>query len=660
MKRTVQKLTNKDFQWTQWGMQDMKIHAATSMDNLKKTYTNIKNIPAHDRTFQNVVFEMESASAVAEDVLQKIFFLHDNHPLKKIRDTGVTLVKEMEKQLVDIEFDPELFQAVKDVKKNEYKSLNTIDKRLLNEYIRGYKQMGFDLPEAKQKELKRVIKQINALASDFSININNYEDYILVSRNELDGLPQSYISRLKEDSKTHKYKVSLDYPEYFPFMKLAHSEKKRDELFFKSARKGGKKNITILQKVLQLRSEQAKLLGYKNYAEYKTENKMVKNGKTVERFQEGLVKKVAQGSREELQELKKYKKKISNKPFISADIAYLSNLLQKERFDVDSEFIKQHFPLEHVKQAMIDLYSNLFDIEFIKLKHNLWHKDAEMYAIKSDGQINGYIGMDLHPRKGKYGHAAVFGITSSRKKIYKKSDQAYIPATCVLVTNFSRSTKSEPSLLSLGDVEALFHECGHALHHALTKAQYPSHSGTSVARDFVEAPSQILENWVTDPQVLQKISSHYKTGEPLSLEYIEKMKDSEMFMKKNFTARQLVLGIFDYTLHIKSVKDTQKLFRSLIKKNTGGDTYPNAYFAAGFDHLMGYEVNYYGYLWSKVYADDMYTEFEKNGPLNKRIGKKFKREILEVGSSRDEMDSVKAFLGRRPNNKAFLRKLGVK
>ncbi len=658
MKYNVNKITKKDLAWIDWTAADMKKQVDTAVQRKKMLYAKLKLIPAKERTFENTIFPLENDAAQLLDLFMILEFISHVSPKEKQRTLAFKNSTALENTLVDIEFDPEMYEVVLEYKRNREK-INEEEKRLVDEYIRGYKRMGFALPKSKQKELKKIIKDISKLSAKFQHNINAYHDFILVTEKQLAGLPKSYISRLQKDKKTGKYQVSLAYPEFHPFMRLADSETKRKELGYKSRRKGGKKNVSVITKIIELRKEKAKLLGYKTHADFVTEERMVGSGSKALAFLLDMAPEMARGAKQDIKMLAKRKKQDTKKPFELHDVAYYSNKLSKELFEIDSEEIKEYFPLEHVKAQMINLYSDLFGLTFKKKNLKLWHKDAELYEIYVDGDLSGYIGMDLHPRKGKYGHAAVIGWQSGRKLTYSKKDKTYNADKCILVCNFPKSSKNNPSLLSMGEVVTLFHECGHALHHAVTKARFSSHSGTSVKRDFVEAPSQILENWVKEPRVLQKISSHYKTGEPLPQEMIDKMKAASGFMKKYGTARQMTFGLFDLYVHTKKISDHQKLYVDVTKKLTGLTPDIRGYMSAGFGHLVGYDAGYYGYLWALVYADDMYTRFKKEGVLSKKVGKSFRKEVLEVGSSREEIDSVKAFLGRKPNNKAFLKNLGL-
>ena len=421
--------------------------------------------------------------------------------------------------------------------------------------------------------------------------------------------------------------------------------------------------MLVLAEMLALRNERAEILGYENHADYQTELRMVKSGKTALTFQKNLLKKVIIGGRGDLIELRDLKRKANKNPraeIFSHDIAYYGNELQKQRFHFESEEVRQYFPLAHVLEGTFKIYSTLFGITFEKIKgFPLWHKDIELYAIKnSKNEILSCFALDLYPREGKYGHAAVFGIIHGRTTTF--SDNSYVAPFATMVTNFPKPSSKHPSLLSHSDVETFLHEFGHVMHTTLTTARYASHSGYNVAWDFAEAPSQMLEHWAWKKKSLTLLSSHHKTGAPIPPSLLKNLLASKNHLLRYTTLRQLILGIFDLELHTAATTpEPAKLYRDMVKKYTGINMSPDAIFPAGFGHLDGYDAGYYGYLWSNMYAADMFTRFAKEGILNKKTGADYKKWILEKGGSMSEIELVKGFLGRTPSNEAFLKEVGV-
>ncbi|VAW11974.1 Thimet oligopeptidase [hydrothermal vent metagenome] len=651
--------TKKDFAWTGWGATEIKKAADEVVAHKKKKYAEIKKIPACERTFENTIYAIEAADYDVIDNLYFIDLLVNASPKESVRKAAKKAINMLESKLVDIEFDEGLYRAVKEYsKKNE--KLKGEDKKLFEDMLLSYKRMGFELSAKKQKELKKNIKKLNKLSTDFSNNINEYKDSVAITKDELAGLPENYIKGLSKDKKG-RYIVTLDYPDFFPFMKNAESAPRRKELMDKSLQKGGEKNMKLLSEILELRRQNAKLLGYDTHADFKTEVKTAKTAKKALSFVHGLMGKIRKGTVSDMSQMTELKKRFLGIPNVKLeyyDILYYINQLQKEKFNVDSEKVREYFPLETVKKGTFEIYSKLLSVQFQKLKgYPLWHKDVELYAVKdSSGQIISYFLLDMHPRENKYGHACVSPLVYGKKKQFK--DEYTAPMACMLA-NFPKPSKTHPSLLSHGEVETFFHEFGHIMHDVLTTAKYASQAGYSVAWDFVEAPSQMLENWVWDKKMLNILSKHYKTKKNLPKGMLDNMLKAKDHMVYYFTMRQLVLAMFDLTLHTKNIKNPSNLYNDLVKEYVGVTFPKENIWPAGFGHLMGYDAGYYGYMWSKVFASDMFTKFQKNGLLDKKIGDRYKKWILEKGSSMDEMELLKKFLGRKPSNKAFLKEIGL-
>ncbi len=651
--------TKKDFAWARWGADDIKKATEKIVVHKKKKYAEIKKISTEERTFENTIYAIEASDYDVIDSMYSIELLMNVSPKERVRKAAQKAMNILERKLVDIEFDEGLYRAVKEYSKKKEK-LSGEDKKLFEDMLLSYKRMGFELSNEKRKELKKNIKRLNKLSSDFSNNINEYKDSITVTKDELAGLPENYIKGLKKDKKG-KYVITLDYPDFVPFVENAESAPGRKELIDKNLQKGGKKNMKLLSEILELRRQNAKLLGYDTHADFKTETRTAKSAKKALSFILGLMGKIKKGTAVDMSQLTDIKRRflgISNAKLEYYDIAYYINQLQKEKFDVDSEKVREYFPVETVKKGTFEIYSKLLSVQFQKLNgYSLWHKDVELYAVKDgDGQIISYFLLDLYPRENKYGHACVSTLIQGRKKQFK--DEYVAPMACMLA-NFSKPSKTYPSLLSHGEVETFFHEFGHIMHDILTTAKYASQSGASVAWDFVEAPSQMLENWVWDKKMLNILSEHYKTKKNLPKSMLDNMLKAKYHMVYYSTMRQLVFALFDLTIHTKNIKNSSRLYNKLNKKHIGITLPKENIFPAGFGHLMGYDGGYYGYMWSKVFASDMFTKFQKNGLLDKKTGDRYKEWILEKGSSMDEMELLEKFLGRKPNNKAFLKEIGL-
>lgn len=663
-------LTEKDFAWVKWNGKHMDKIVREYLDHKKKVYKEIKSILPELRTFENTIYALERCDDIFESALSKIGLLSETSTKKEVRDSATSALSFLSEKAVDIEYDRGLYIAVLEYYEgnfsDEKKKLRKEDIKLLEETLREYRRSGFDLPEEKQKYLKTLLKKSSKLSIAFRKNINDYQDYILCTQEELDGMSENYISSLPK-ANDGRFIVSLQYPHIWPFLGEAKNRAKREELALKNLKKGGKKNITILRELVSLRHEIAVTLGYKHHADFKTENRMARSGAIASAFQEELLKKTVPKAKEELKELSSHAKEYGIKKLEHYDISFVGTSLKKKLYDLDPETVKAYFPTQHVKEKMFQMFGKLFSISFHEVAFPLWHKDVVGYEIRDaskerKGELLGYFALDLYPREGKYGHACMVDVIVPREKGWKGEE--YIAPFSAMLCNFPTPTKKVPSLLSLSDVETFFHEFGHLLHMTLSRARIESQSGANVAWDFVETPSQIMENWVWNKEVLKSFSSHYLTGKKMDEKMIERILQGKTHLNAYFYSRQLVQGKLDMDLHLGKTKDAEEAYRKMNKQFFNIDMPKvSPLFVAGFGHLVGYDAGYYSYLWALVYACDAFEAFKtkgnKNVMTNTEVGMKWRREVLERGSSEDEMKLLTNFLGRKPSNKAFLKELGV-
>ncbi len=642
------------FAWANPKISEINSFTNKYINHKKSEYQKIKSLK-EDLTFKNVVLALENSEGGYGSFFNKIHLLTQVHPNKLVRDACQKVEIETSNALVDVEYDIELYGVFKKYMdgnfKKEKKLLNGPSIKLAEDMYKSYKRMGFELPKKSQDKLKSIIKSLNELNQKFSLNINNYEDYILCTKEDLAGLPTDFINGLKK--KDGLYKVTLAYPEVGPFLSNADSRNKRQELAVKNSMKGGKENLDVLKKLIDLRIEKSKLLGYKNYTDYKLADKMAKNSQVVNKFVDGLISKIKKSAKSDLDLLNNYAKKIGISKIEFYDSAYVSNKLKKDKFNIDEENLREYFQTEKVLNFMFETFENLLGIKFIKQNTKLWHKDAMHFIVvdaKSKKTLS-HLLMDLYPRENKYSHAAAFETQTSGEKMI------------TLVCNF-REPKGTgknmvPSTMNLREVETIYHEFGHALHFMLYNGQYESQVSFNVAWDFVELPSQMLENFVWNEKSLTKLSSHYKTGQSLNKSQIKNILESRKFLESLFVARQLAQTRLDLDIHTGKIKSYNKHHTDLITKIVGIKPAKENLFPAGFGHMAGYDSLYYSYLWALVYAEDVFSIFEENGVFSQRIGMRYRKEILEAGATRDENVTLKAFLERSPSNKSFLKSLGI-
>lgn len=640
--------------------QDLAPAEAEARVKLEKDLAALIAIPQAERTFENTIMGYERAFDNYGNALGMSGFLSYVSTDKQFRDAANDLQMQISQYMVDVATRRDVYKAIREYIDTNPR-LDPVQAKLVKEMLIGFKNSGMDLNDADLEKFKALNKEKAEYIIKFDKNIQEYKDPLAVTQEQLRGLGEDYIQKL---SKTDdgKYLVTLDYPDYVPFMQNADDEQARKELEFKFNRRGGQENVELLEKTLTLRREIARLLGYKNHAELRLEDRMAKNPKTVMAFLKDLQKKLKPLGKKEDKEMIAYKNSKTGKnsrTLYSWESGYWSNKFRKENLELDSEKIKEYFPSQVVIDGMLDLFGGVFGITFEPVDIPVWHPDVKAFKIKdkASGELVAYFYMDLYPREGKYKHAACFGLVEGEEK----QDGTYQIPFVAIVANLNKPSGDTPSLLKHSEVETLFHEFGHVLHNALTKAKYSAFSGTSVSWDFVEAPSQMLERWAWDPQVLKKISKHYKTGEALPDDLIKRMIAAKNFGAGGMYLRQDFFAQYDMTLHTAdTTPDTTKLYFELTKKIRGLPLTKGTIPQASFGHIMGgYDAGYYGYLWSEVIAEDFFGEFKKNGIFNPETGLKFRREILEKGGTLDEEKMVENFLGRPADNKPFLKSIGL-
>ncbi len=619
----------------------------------------LKNIEAiQEPTFENSVKSFDSALTNFSKTLNFMELCSSVSTDQVLRDQAKECSEKSSKFLVSVFTRKILYEKIK---KGSEKGLNTPeDKMLSSEMLEDFKQSGIELSDAKKEKLKKIENEIIELGSKFDKTLNEWNVTLDFTKKELEWLPETLLATLEHSKKPGKdYVLTLHYPHVMPAMQYVKDAEVRKEIHIAFNQKGGKENAHRLAKTLQLRFKKAKLLGFKNHAEYVLTRKMAKNPYTVKKFLSQVRKAVSSKAKQDLKELAEAKRdylKLSKTPKLYAwDIDFYKNIIVETKYKLDENKVKEYFPLETVTKGMFSIYQKLLGVTFVELKDaDVWHPDVKSYAIK-DNKTNQTIAgfyMDLFPRDGKYGHAAAFTIAPG----YLKTTGDYSAPISSIVANFTSPTKDAPSLLTHGEVETLFHEFGHIMHQTLTKARYGSLSGTQVKRDFVEAPSQMLENWVWNEECLKLMSGHYKTGEKLPSDMLQKMLALKKFNIGYHFLRQNYLATLDLTYHTDTsgkLLNTTEIDHKLFHKILGLKRAPNTYFEAGFGHLMGgYDAAYYGYMWSLVFAEDMFTRFDKN-ILSEEVGMEYRKSILEPGGTRDPHELIKEFLHREPSNEPF-------
>lgn len=642
--------------------ENVKSATEITINNAQNFLNNIYNIETDKRTFENTVLALDNMYNDIYMVYGPVYLIANTHPDAEIRNTSNVEIAAFSKFFNELSLDEKLYRALKDYSEtNKAENLRGYKKRFLDKTIADFERDGLNLPADKRNKLKILQDSLSDMSIDFSKNIAEVNDFLIVDEADMEGLDEEY--KNAHQTEDGKYKIDLSYPSYFPFMKFSSSEKARKELYIKYNNRAVEKNIALLQEVLKVRKQIASVLGYNSYAEYITEDRMAKNPANVWNFENNLIAKVKEKARSDYNELLEVKREYLNEQSANViqpwEASFFNDRLLKEKYQLDQNKVKEYFELNNVLHGLFMIAQQLFDVEFKEVETPaVWQKDARLFDVIQDGKVISHFYLDLFPRDNKFSHAACFPMISG-----KMTESGYQMPIASLVCNFPRATENQPSLLLHREVETFFHEFGHVLHNVLTKAELASFSGTSVSRDFVEAPSQIFENWVWNYDILTLFAKHYKTNEPLPESLYDKMFAAKNVGSGLATLQQIFYGLIDFTLHDKYDPYGNITTTDVVKKLQNEVTlYPyleGTNMQSAFGHLMGYAAGYYGYLWSKVYAQDMYSIFEKNGTMDKEIGRKYRDIILARGGSEDELSLVKEFLQREPNQEAFLKSLGL-
>lgn len=608
------------------------------------------------------------------DLVTSIFFnlnsAETNDDIQKIAQEISPLLSEFKN---DIILNERLFNKVKHIYNNRKKlNLNTEQQTLLEKKYKAFSRNGANLSEEKKQELRNIDKELSSLSLQFGENVlaetNKFELH-LTDKADLEGLPTNVITEAQEVAKGKNKEgwiFTLEYTSYIPFMKYVKNRDLRKKMALAFGAKGFHNdeldNQHIVLRIANLRHQRANLLGYPTHAAFVLEERMAENPEKVKTFLSELLEKARPAAQREFQELENFAKEQDGIERLEKwDASYYGEKLKQKLFDFDDEQLKPYFPLEKAIEGVFAISKRLYDLEFNQVTHiDTYHPDVKTYLVTdADQKEVALFYADFHPRPGKRDGA---WMTVYRPQQIKTSqnERPHISIVC----NFTKPTKTTPSLLTFNEVTTLFHEFGHALHGMLANTTYPSLSGTSVYWDFVELPSQVLENWCYEPEALQLFAKHYETSEVISQELIDKIKKAASFHEGMATLRQISFGMLDMSWHamnpteISSVKQHEeaafaptKLFPEV----------PENCMSTSFSHIFqgGYSAGYYSYKWAEVLDADAFEYFQQEGIFNKALALKFKDNILARGGTEHPMVLYKRFRGKEPLPDALLKRAGL-
>lgn len=641
---------------------------AESLKNIDKI-ANSKEKPTFKNTIEALAYNGEKLNRITA-----IFSnLNSAETNKELQQEARVISPMLSGFSNDIMLNTKLFARVKAVYENREKlKLSAEERTLLEKTYKGFARNGANLTEEQKQRLRQIDKELASLSLRYGENVlaeTQAFEMLITDENDLKGLPNFVRDAAQQVALQRNKKgwlFTLDFPSYSAFIKYADNRELRKKMFIaygsRSFNNDSKDNQKNILEIVKLRNERANLLGYSNYASFVLEERMAENPTIVTNFLQDLLEKAKPAAEKELNELRNFARERDGiTDFQKWDFSYYSEKLKQERFNLDDEKLKPYFKLENAVDGMFQVANKLFGLKFKKINTiEKYHEEVDTYEVTDEkGNYVALFYTDFFPRAGKRAGAWM----SSFKSQYKKNGKDSRPHITI-VCNFTRPTETEPSLLTFNELTTLFHEFGHALHGILADTTYPNLSGTSVSWDFVELPSQLLENWCYEPETLALFARHYQTNELIPMELVQKIKESSAFMEGLQTLRQLSFGFLDMAWHTadpNTIKDVKAFEDEAVRKTELYPAISETCFSTSFSHIFqgGYASGYYSYKWSEVLDADAFEAFSEKGIFNREIANKFKTNILSKGGSEKPMELYKRFRGKEPSANALLKRAGL-
>lgn len=649
------------------------LHAIKELISLTKKEIDQITTNSETPSFDNTI-EALDYTGLRLDRATSIFFnlnsAETNDEIQKIAQEVSPLLSDFKNDLLLNEV---LFKRVKNVfDQKERLDLNPEQLTLLEKQYKGFSRNGANLSEEKKEKLRKIDTELSKLKLTFGENVlaeTNAFEMLITDKKDLAGLPEGVIEMAAMTAKEKNkegWVFTLDYPSYIPFLTYADSRELRKKMSLAFGAKAFQNNEFDNQenvlKIVNLRHQRAELLGYSSHAHFVLEERMAKTSENVLDFSNELLEKAKPAAQKEFNELKAFAKELDGLDHLEKwDGAYYSEKLKQKLFSLDDEQLKPYFKLENVIDGVFSIANKLFDLNFEEINDiDKYHEDVKTYRVtNNEGNLVSTFYADFHPRAGKRGGA---WMTSYKPQYVVEgiNERPHVSIVC----NFTKPTESKPSLLTFNEVTTLFHEFGHALHGMLANTIYKGLSGTSVHWDFVELPSQVLENWCYEKEALELFATHYETGEVIPMELVEKIKASATFQEGMKTLRQLSFGLLDMAWHSQDPSNISSVKEFESKAFSGTQLYPEVAsncMSTAFSHIFqgGYSAGYYSYKWAEVLDADAFAYFKEEGIFNKEIADKFKDNVLSQGGTQDPMDLYVKFRGKQPNPEALLKRAGL-
>lgn len=624
--------------------------------------------------FENTIVALERAGGLLNRISGVFFNINECMTSDQLQQIYMEIIPDLTAYGNDVSMNPLLFAKVKEVyDQRDDIALTTEQRMLLEKTYKSFIRSGALLEGAAKEEYRKVSEELSMLTNQYQMNVLAEQNAFflnITNKKDLAGLPDYVIAAAREEAKARKQKgwtFTLQYPSFSPFMQYADNRDLREKMWrasaFEANNNNDKDNKEIARKIANLRLRMAQLLGYSSYAEYALEERMAQNPQTVNKFINDLFEASMPFAEKEMKEVQDY---ANAHGFVGKiqrwDFSYWSEKLKNDKYAMDPSMFKPYFKLENVKKGVFDLADRLYNIEFRENKQiEKYHPDVTVYEVydKADGKFLAVLYMDFFPRESKRSGA---WMTAFREQYIDENGNDVRPLI-QLVCNFTKPTSKEPSLLTFDEVNTFLHEFGHCLHGIFASGTYQSISGTSVYRDFVELPSQIMENFATEKEFLDMFAVHYKTGEKIPQELIDKLIASQRYLAGYMSVRQLSFGMIDMAWHTITspyTGDVIAMEKNAIAKTELMPVVENSVMTTSFGHIFagGYAAGYYGYKWAEVLDADAFAAFKEKGIFNREVSTSFRKNILSQGGKKHPMELYKAFRGHEPTNEALLRRCG--
>ncbi len=650
---------NEPIDYARVTAEDIEGYASYILEEVKEDAESIRK--QKSPTFNKVFGAMDDIHNKINIASNNCFMLYWVSTDSLSRATGLKGYQLLDSISTTLYSDRVIFnQMVSFSKSKPYEQLEGNRKILVNDLILRFKQSGVNLEAEQLSEYKRLTMEISQLSSDYSNNMNASNEVLTLNEEGVAGLPENFRNTYRAGGS--RYEIPIMNATASTVLGNADSEETRRAYYFMYTNRAKDKNLKILDKLVQKRYELAQIMGYSSYAEYNLYPKMAKDPATVWKFINDLVDQSKEKAIADLKILEDYKKQASgngkNSPLNTWDISYYKNQILKTEYEIDHEKLREYLPMEQVLKGMLEIYEQLLGLEYRRVENpSVWHEDVQMYEVFEGEELRGRFYLDLFPRPNKESWFYGVGLTDG-----KLMEDGYEVPVCMLLGNFTKPTNELPSLLSHRELNTLFHEFGHIMDNMCYRGEFALQAYSKP--DFAEAMSQIFENWTWDYPSLSRVAIHYETGEILPRDTFDKMYSAKNFSSGYSALSSLRSCIYDMNLYDSYDPyhpiSTDDLWVKIDKEMGVREIYvEGTHPQASWIHINTHPVYYYGYLWAEVYAQDLFTEFEKNGLTDQATGIRYRQLILANGIQRDLDEAVEEFLGRPSNNEAYIKSLGL-